>query len=74
MKLELLQLKNILKSDYLNVSSENEVFECVKRWVMYNEGERKQHIMSLMECIRMPLLTTEVMKNSNILFNYNNNI
>ncbi|XP_077288349.1 kelch-like protein 12 isoform X2 [Arctopsyche grandis] len=62
LEIEINQLKRVLESDFLNVSSEAVVFSCVKRWIMHKE-DRSQYVMPLMECIRLPFIPNEAIFN-----------
>lgn len=53
------QVLNLIKSDRLCVPSEEKVFECVITWIEFNANERRQHLASLMENVRLPLLTQD---------------
>ncbi|XP_077297037.1 kelch-like protein 1 [Arctopsyche grandis] len=54
-------LLDILKSDNLNVTLETTVFSSVKRWVQYDYPKRKDHLHSLYEFIKLPLLPIETL-------------
>ncbi|XP_077297050.1 kelch-like protein 25 [Arctopsyche grandis] len=59
-------LIEILKSDYLNVSSEEDVFESVKLWTDHDRVNRKNVLSELLSSVRLTLLsikflTSEVM-------------
>ncbi|XP_077301674.1 kelch-like protein 7 [Arctopsyche grandis] len=59
-------LAEILKSDNLNVSSEEDVFKSVKLWTDYDITNRKYKLLELLSSVRLTLLsimflTTEVM-------------
>lgn len=58
-KLSVEHLKKILADDYLNVKSEEMVFEAIKTWVGYAPQERKVHLLDLLKCVRMGALTHE---------------
>ena len=47
---------HLLGSDLIQVSSEEFVFEAMYKWLMYDLGSRQQHSLSLLNCIRLPLL------------------
>ena len=54
-----LSLDNILAlldSDLIQVSSEEVVFEAMYKWLQYDLHTRQQHALSLLKCIRLPLL------------------
>lgn len=55
------QLEEILKNDFLNISSEDEVLDSVVRWVNHDEN-RKKYITDLVKCLRLPHLSSEVKK------------
>ena len=48
--------KQLLSCSNLNVSKEEEVFESVIAWVHHCSSERQQHIGSLLEHVRFPML------------------
>lgn len=50
------QLLDILSSDELNVSSEELVFKAVIAWVKHNVSERRHHLSSVLQHVRLPLL------------------
>jgi len=47
------EVANLLSSDVLNVSSEEQVFEAMLRWVQFDLTNRTQHISKLLNCIRL---------------------
>ncbi|XP_077294448.1 kelch-like protein diablo [Arctopsyche grandis] len=49
----------ILKSDYLIMPSEEEVFNSVKLWVNYDDANRKNELAQLMSSVRLSLLSME---------------
>ncbi|XP_077284071.1 kelch-like protein 7 [Arctopsyche grandis] len=49
----------ILKSNYLNVPSEEEVFNAVKSWVNHDNANRKNELAQLMRSVRLSLLSME---------------
>ncbi|XP_077283248.1 kelch-like protein 20 [Arctopsyche grandis] len=49
----------ILKSNYLNVRSEEDVFNAVKLWVLYDNANRKSDLAQLMRSVRLSLLSME---------------
>ncbi|XP_077294432.1 kelch-like protein 28 [Arctopsyche grandis] len=49
----------ILKSDNLNMSSEEDVFNSVKLWVNYNDASRKNDLVQMMSSVRLSLLSLE---------------
>lgn len=51
------QLVDIIASDELNVRTEEQVFNAVMSWVKYNVAERRQHLPSVLQHVRLPLLS-----------------
>lgn len=51
------QLANLLKSDDLNVPSEEDVFHALMAWVQHDVPTREKCIADLLSLIRLPLLT-----------------
>uniref|UniRef100_UPI00398EC931 kelch-like protein 6 n=1 Tax=Pristiophorus japonicus TaxID=55135 RepID=UPI00398EC931 len=49
-------LSEILGSDELYVTEEEQVFETVTRWVRYREPERRQQLCQVLRHVRLPLL------------------
>lgn len=54
------QLANLLKSDDLNVTSEQEVFHALMSWVQHDSRTREKCIPDLLALIRLPLLSPAV--------------
>lgn len=54
------QLSSLLKSDDLNVPSEQEVFNALMDWVQHDFSGREKHIPDLLALIRLPLLSPAV--------------
>lgn len=50
------ELYGIISDDALNVKSENEVFEAIKKWVEQNPQERTEALSNLMSCVRLGLI------------------
>ena len=50
-------VRKILKSSQLHVTSELEVFYAAERWVNFNNGGRKELALSLLQTVRLPLLS-----------------
>lgn len=59
MGLEFDKVCDLIKSDRLFVTSEEKVYECVITWTQSDPANRQQHLPSLMEHVRLPLLTQE---------------
>lgn len=53
------QVSKLICSDRLTVPSEEKVFECVISWVQHNLENRRKHLASLMEHVRLPLLSQD---------------
>ncbi|XP_077289665.1 kelch-like protein diablo [Arctopsyche grandis] len=49
----------ILKSNYLNVPSEEDVFNAVKLWVNHDDANRKNDLAQLLRSVRLSLLSME---------------
>ncbi|XP_077289473.1 kelch-like protein 25 [Arctopsyche grandis] len=52
-------VNEILKSNYLNVPSEEDVFNAVKLWVNHDNANRKSDLAQLMRSVRLSLLSME---------------
>lgn len=50
------QLANLLKSDDLNVTSEEDVFNALMSWIQHDAATREKSIPDLLALIRLPLL------------------
>lgn len=55
MLLPVSQLVDIIASDELIVRTEEQVFNAVMSWVKYNVAERRQHLPSVLQHVRLPL-------------------
>lgn len=53
------QVAHLISSDRLSVPSEEQVFEAVMNWVNQDLGNRESQLGSLMEHVRLPLLSQE---------------
>ncbi|XP_017768618.1 PREDICTED: ring canal kelch homolog [Nicrophorus vespilloides] len=53
------QVCKLICSDRLTVPSEERVFECVIAWVQHDLDARTNHLASLMEHVRLPLMSQE---------------
>ena len=49
----------IISSDELNVKNEELVFNAIVRWINHDKDHRKSHIVELLKCMRLGLLTTQ---------------
>lgn len=54
------QLSNLLKSEDLNVPSEQDVFYALMAWIQHDSSGRKKHIPELLALIKLPLLEPSV--------------
>lgn len=54
------QLASLLKSDDLNVVTEENVFESLMTWVQHDSANREQYLPTLLKLIKLPLLSSEV--------------
>lgn len=68
MKLSFDQLAELLKSDDLNVTSEEHVFESLMTWFMYDQLNREKFLHTLLEYVKLPLLAPMV--SFNVFNNY----
>jgi kelch-like protein 1/4/5 len=46
----------LLASDYINISKEEDAFEAVLLWLCFHPSERLQHVHKLLGCIRLPCI------------------
>lgn len=51
------QLVDIISSDELNVRSEEQVFQATMQWVKYNMQERRPHLGTVLQHVRLPLMS-----------------
>ena len=56
-------LKFIVSRSDLNITSEVEVFTAVVDWVNHDEKARKSFMVDLLKQVRLPLLSSEIIKN-----------
>lgn len=61
LSLQVDQMANLLKSDDLNVVTEENVFESLMTWVQHDSASRETHLPTLLKLIKLPLLSSEVM-------------
>lgn len=54
------EIKKVLSSDYLNISSEENVFNVVTKWCYDDFEIRKQNLTELLLLVRMSQLQPEV--------------
>lgn len=60
LQIDVEHLLDFLKSDELNVYSEEEVFNALVKWVTYDENDRKRYVKELLSTIRFAYLKPEV--------------
>lgn len=48
----------LIDSDEVNVRSEEDVYRAVESWILHNSKERKDALPTLLQHVRLPLLTT----------------
>ena len=61
LKLDFRYAAEIFDNQKLRISSELEVFYAAERWVNYDEEERCQNAVSLLNLVRLPLLSVKVL-------------
>ena len=61
LQLELSQVCDLLSSDNLKVSSEEEVFDAAIAWIEHDQSQRSQHTALLLRQVRLPLLPLAVL-------------
>ncbi|KAK9878141.1 hypothetical protein WA026_017337 [Henosepilachna vigintioctopunctata] len=59
LELPIKDFQEIINADYLNVKSEETVWETILKWINHNSENRKTFIVDLMKCIRLGLLDTQ---------------
>ena len=59
LQLPLAQLTDIISSDVLDVSSEEQVYVAVMSWIKHNKDERRSHLKNILKHVRLHLLTPE---------------
>lgn len=57
LRLNVDQLSILLKNNELNVSSEEEVFKALLKWLQHDESKRKMHIQLLLPLVKLSQLT-----------------
>ncbi|XP_077289973.1 kelch-like protein diablo [Arctopsyche grandis] len=68
LNLPVFNVNEILKSNYLNVPSEEDVFNAVKLWVNHDNANRKSDLAQLMRSVRLSLLPLEFIVNEVMTF------
>lgn len=53
-------LHKLIKSDYLNVQHEEDVFKCVIKWTIHKKIERNKHLVDFMKIIRFGQMEVDV--------------
>ncbi|XP_077288945.1 kelch-like protein 7 [Arctopsyche grandis] len=69
LRLPITYLIEIIKSDYLNVSSEMHVLKSIKMWVEEDDQQRKAQLQNLLGYVKLPALTMEI-NFTDVLSNY----
>ncbi|XP_043466552.1 kelch-like protein 18 [Leptopilina heterotoma] len=59
LNLSICDLKELVSSDELHITSEQQVFEAVLRWVKHDEENRVKNLPELLALVRLPLLSPE---------------
>uniref|UniRef100_A0A3P9JIK8 Kelch-like family member 3 n=1 Tax=Oryzias latipes TaxID=8090 RepID=A0A3P9JIK8_ORYLA len=59
LSLSLQQVCSLISSDKLTVSTEEKVFEAMITWIKHNKLDRLQYMPTLMEHVRLPLLSRD---------------
>ena len=49
-------VKQLLCSESIKVHCEEQVFECMHKWILHNQPQREKYAHELLCCIRLPLL------------------
>ncbi|CAG9761241.1 unnamed protein product [Ceutorhynchus assimilis] len=52
LELDVLDMKNLLKSNYVAINCEMEIFMAAVRWLKYDYGEREQYKYEVLKCVR----------------------
>ena len=52
-------LKELVQSDNLNVKSEEEVLDCVLKWLDYDKAARIDSVVSVLQFVKLPLIPWE---------------
>ena len=55
------QIAAMLKSDYLDIASEKEVFDSVIQWITHDESRRRRHLPEFLKDIRLTLLPPKIL-------------
>ncbi|CAF3382448.1 unnamed protein product [Rotaria sp. Silwood1] len=58
------QLIDIISSDELNMTSEEDVFNAVMQWVSCDVQQRKQYLPTILENVRFPLMSARFLVNT----------
>ncbi|KAH9402380.1 Kelch-like protein 20, partial [Tyrophagus putrescentiae] len=53
------QLIDIISSDELNISSEEQVYQAIMKWTRYNVAERRQHLSHVLQHVRLSQLSAK---------------
>ena len=55
-------IQTFVSSSTIHVSSETEVFEAIVRWIKHDENYRKYFMCDLLQSVRLPLLSCEIIE------------
>ena len=55
-------LQTFVSSQTIHVDSEIEVFEAIVRWIEHDENSRKNLMCDLLQSVRLPLLSCEIIE------------
>lgn len=58
LQLNVEQMTNLLRSDDLNIESEEQIFHAVMDWINYEPIDRRQHVGYLLGFVKLPLIST----------------
>ena len=58
--MEVTEFANLLRHDELNVTNEEITFNAMVRWIRYDLEHRKCNTATLLRCVRLGLLNTQV--------------
>ena len=62
LQLPVRKLVELLKSDKVQVRSEEDIYNAFETWLYYDYDKRKEHVHEMLECIRIPLLSLEFLE------------
>ncbi|KAL7648711.1 UNVERIFIED_CONTAM: hypothetical protein RMT77_000618 [Armadillidium vulgare] len=56
-------LLSFLKSEYLRVDNEFQIFSAAMRWIQHNVTSRRRHVFEILNHVRMPLISQKSLEN-----------